>query len=196
MTEIPRILAIDCATRFGFAFGEAGQKPVSGSKWFTRDGKKPKGGSISNGAKFSNALRYAAEAAKEFNPTHIYCEAPIAPNAKTGQTSTAVMLVLYGLPAALQGMFYTLGHHHWDFAHQSSVRSHFIGKGNGKGEAAKAAVQRKCVALGWMNWTDPDISTDRADALALWSYAEMREAPKLCQPVDELFVNSLSRRRA
>lgn len=193
---VPRILALDVASRFGYAFGEAGQKPVSGSKWFTRDGAKPKGGTISNGAKFANALRYATEAAKEFNPTHIFCEAPIAPNAKSGQTSTTVMLVLYGLPAALQGMFYTLGHYHWEFAHQGSVRSHFIGKGNGKGDVAKAAVQRKCVALGWMSWDDDDITTDRTDALAVWSYAEMRVAPKLCQPVDPLLIHAQSRRRA
>lgn len=196
MSEIPRILAIDCATKFGWAFGEAGTKPVSGSKYFTKDGEKPKGGSISNGAKFSNALRYAVEASREFKPTHIFCEAPIAPNAKSGQTSKDVMLVLYGLPAALQGMFYTLGHHHWEFAYQSSIRKHFIGTGGLKGPEAKARVWRKCMALGWIDPSDPDISEDRTDALAIWSWAEMRLAPKLCQPVDELFVKSQSRRRA
>jgi hypothetical protein len=189
----PRLLTIDCASRFGWCFGVTGEKPQSGSRHFTRDGNPPKGGSISNGAKFYNAMRWAAWAAKEFQPTHVFCEAPIAPNAKQGQTSSSTMTVLYGLPACLQGVFYGLGVYSFDYAYPNSVRSHFIGKGNLPGEKAKPMVWRKCVALGWIDIHDEDISHDRSDACAIWSWAETRIAPKLAQPVDDLFLKANAR---
>jgi hypothetical protein len=190
----PRILTLDLATRFGFAFGEAGQKPTSGSRYFTRDGNAPKGGSISNGAKFWNAMRFASEVYDLYKPTHVVCESPIAPNAKEGQTSTAVFEVLYGLPAAVRGMLFGLGCYEWQYAYASSIRKHFIGNGSKKGEEAKPIVFRKCVALGWIDPTDDDISHDRSDALAIWSWAEAHLAPKLAQPVDDLFLKSRGRR--
>lgn len=193
MNDVPRILAIDCATRFGWAFGPAGEKPVSGSQYFTRDGKAPKGGSISNGAKFYNAMRWAAWASKEFTPTHVFCEAPIAPNAKQGETSSVVLGVLYGLPACLEGMLYGLGIYHFEYAYPNSVRRNFIGKGNLKGEIAKPMVWRKCIALGWLDINDDDISHDRTDALAIWSWAETKIAPRLAQPVDDLFLKATAR---
>ena len=195
MDSAPRILAIDCASRFGFAFGVAGEKPVSGSRWFTRTGAAPKGGSISNGAKFWNAMRYASWAAEEYRPTHIFCEAPIAPNAKQGETSSAVFEVLYGLPACLRGMFFGLGRYNFEYAYPNSIRKHFIGKGNLPGPQAKPLVWNKCLALGWISATDEDLSHDRTDALAIWSWAETHIAPKIAQPVDDLFVQAERRKR-
>ncbi len=193
-TLAPRILTLDLASRFGFAFGAAGEKPVSGSRYFTKDGRAPKDGSISNGAKFWNAMRFASEVYDLYKPTHVICESPIAPNAKEGQTSTAVFEVLYGLPAAVRGMLFGLGCYDWQYAYASSVRKHFIGSGSKKGEEAKPIVFRKCVALGWIDPnTEDDLSHDRSDALAIWSWAEANLAPKLAQPVDDLFLKARSR---
>lgn len=196
MSDAPRILSLDLASRFGFAFGPAGAKPLSGSRYFTRDGRAPKGGPISNGAKFWNAMRFISWAIEEYKPTNIICELPIAPSSKQGQTSAAAFEILYGLPAAVRGMAYGLGVYEWEYATPSTVRKHFIGKGGLKGEEAKPIVFRKCVALGWISPTDEDISHDRSDALAIWSWAEARLAPKLAQPVDDLFVKAAARKAA
>jgi hypothetical protein len=169
-SNAPRILTLDLASRFGWAFGAAGTKPVSGSRYFTRDGLAPKGGSISNGAKFWNAMRFASEAFDLYKPTIVVCEAPIAPNAKDGQTSASVFEVLYGLPAAVRGMLYGLGCYEWQYAYASQIRKHFIGHGSKKGEDAKPIVFRKCVSLGWIDPnSEEDLSYDRSDALAIWS---------------------------
>lgn len=190
----PKILALDLATRFGWAVGSAGEKPTSGSRFFTRDGRPPKGGAISNGAKFWNVMRFATEIYKQHQPTHVVCEAPIAPNAKSGQTSTDTFEILYGLPAVFRGMLFGLGCFDWSYAHASAVRKHFIGKGNLKGDEAKPLVFRKCVALGWINPVeDEDLSHDRSDALAVWSWAEAKLAPRMAQPVDDLFLRAKRR---
>lgn len=195
MTLAPRILSLDLASRFGWAFGAAGEKPVSGSRYFTRNGDAPKGGPISNGAKFWNAMRFISEIVEEMKPTDIVCEMPIAPSSKQGQTSTAAFEILYGLPAAIRGMAYGLGVFNWEYATPSTVRKHFIGNGGLKGEEAKPIVFRKCIALGWILPTDEDLSHDRSDALAIWSWAEAKLAPKLSQPVDDLFLKATSKRR-
>lgn len=196
MTEAPRILTLDLASRFGWAFGVAGCTPVSGSRYFTRNGKAPKDGPISNGAKFWNAMRFISSVIDEYGPTTIVCETPIAPSSKQGQTSTAAFEILYGLPAAVRGMAYGLNVYDWQYATPSTVRKHFIGNGGLKGEEAKPIVFRKCMALGWILPTDEDLSHDRSDALAIWSWAEAKLAPKLAQPVDDLFLKVASRRRA
>lgn len=198
MEDAPRILALDLATRFGWAFGAAGEEPISGSRYFSRDGRAPKGGPISNGAKFWNGMRFAAEFHEQYAPTHVFCEMPIAPNSqsKQGQTSSAVFEVLYGLPAAVRGMLYGLGCYQWEYASASSVRKHFIGKGGLKGDVAKPLVFEKCLKLGWISAADEDLSHDRSDALAIWSFAETQLAPKFAQPVDDLFLAAASRRRA
>ncbi|UDF29338.1 UNVERIFIED_ORG: hypothetical protein LHK14_17770 [Roseateles sp. XES5] len=196
MTFAPRILALDLATRFGWAFGAAGEKPVSGSRYFTRTGEAPKGGPISNGAKFWNAMRFISEIVEEMRPTDIVCEQPIAPSSKQGQTSTAAFETLYGLPAAIRGMAYGLGVFNWEYATPSTVRKHFIGNGGMKGEDAKPIVFRKCIALGWILPTDDDLSHDRSDALAIWSWGEAKLAPKLAQPVDDLFLIAAAKRRS
>ncbi len=197
MSDAPRILTLDLASRFGWAFGVAGTKPISGSRYFTRDGGAPKGGPISNGAKFWNAMRFISWAIEAYHPTNIICEMPIAPNSKAGQTSTAAFETLYGLPAAVRGMAYGLNVYDWEYAAVSAVRKHFIGKGGMKGDEAKPAVFRKCVALGWIDpTTEDDLSYDRSDGLAIWSYAEAKLAPKLAQPVDDLFLKAASRNRS
>lgn len=195
MSDAPRILALDLATKFGWAFGAAGVKPVSGSRFFTRSGDAPKDGPISNGAKFWNAMRFISGAIAEHKPTHIICEQPIAPNAKQGQTSTTVFETLYGLPAAVRGMAYGLHVYDWEYVTVSTVRKHFIGNGGKKGDEAKPIVFRKCVALGWIDpLTETDLAHDRSDALAIWSWAEAKLAPKLAQPVDDLFLKAAKKR--
>jgi hypothetical protein len=197
MTDAPKILALDLASKFGFAIGAAGEKPVSASRYFTRSGSAPKNGPVSNGAKFWHAMRFISGVIEEHRPTHIVCEQPIAPSSKQGQTSTNAFEILYGLPAAVRGMAFGLGVYEWSYATPSTVRKHFIGKGGMKGEEAKPIVFRKCVSLGWIDpTTDTDLAYDRSDALAIWSWAEAALAPQLAQPVDDLFLKAASKKRA
>ena len=105
-------------------------------------------------------------------------------------------MILNGLPAVIEFMAYQLGVYDHRRIAVSSVRSHFIGKGNLPGEKAKPLVFAKCQALGWIGKDDADQSFDRSDALAIWSYAEVAFAPKHAQPVDDLFVRAQARGRA
>jgi hypothetical protein len=188
MSDAPKILAIDGASRFGFAIGRVGERPHSGSRWFA------KGQGASHGAIAAGALRWTTEVIQAEKPDVIFWEKPLLQAMVSGQTTAATAEILIGLPFAVQGMAYLLGVYDFKTVMVSQVRSHFIGK-NIKGPEGKQAVWRKCMALGWINSADEDLTEDRTDALALWSYAETKIAPKLCQPVDDLFIKS-SRRAA
>ena len=195
-SDRPRILFFDFATKLGWAFGVAGVKPVSGSLFVSKDGNAPRGGGLTNPQKFGNAQRMALSFYEAFKPTVVAWESAFPAGAGKGQTTTANVAVEWGLPAVFVGMFYNLGVYSYDDAYPSTIRKHFIGHGAKKGDDAKAAVFRKCVALGWINpATDIDLSYDRSDALAGWSWAEAKTSPKLAQPVDDLFLKSNSRRK-
>lgn len=65
----------------------------------------------------------------------------------------------------------------------SSVRKHFIGRGNMKSAEAKAAVQDRCRLLNW----DYGDSNDRSDANAVWAYAMSRRYPEWAPKATPLF---------
>lgn len=184
----PRILALDVATNVGWAYGEAGQPPRSGSfRCATPDS--------SRGAVFSGAGRWTTKFLTA-NPVDILAiEAPLPGSHVEGKTTIKTATILMGLPAVIEFMAYQLKVYDQHRVGLSSVRKHFIGKGGIKGEVAKPLVWRKCVALGWISAEDDDLSHDRSDALAVWSYAEKEHAPKLTQPVDDLFVKAAQRTR-
>ena len=188
--QTPRILFFDFATKLGFAFGVAGIKPISGSRYVSKDGTAPKGGGLTNPQKFGNAQKMALEFYEQFKPTAVGWESAFASGAGKGQTTTANVAVEWGLPAVFVAMFYNLGVHTFCDAYPNTIRKHFTG--NGKSD--KPVVFRKCVSLQWINpATDDDLSYDRSDALAGWSWAEAHLAPKLAQPVDDLLIQSRSR---
>jgi hypothetical protein len=188
MSDAPKILAIDGASYFGFAIGRAGERPRSGSRWFA------KGQGASQGAVFSGAMKWLSTVIDAEHPDMIVIEAPLNPEFTKGFSNINNVEVSFGLAGCLHGMAFLRGIYDFESVQVRQVRSHFIGK-NIKGPEGKQAVWRKCMALGWINSTDDDLTEDRTDALALWSYAETKIAPKLCQPVDDLFIKS-SRRAA
>jgi len=193
MTDAPKILFIDAATYFGWAIGRAGDPargiiPRSGSAFFA------KAAGASRGAVFWGAMKFTADMIQSETPDEIIVEAPLAATLVQGNTNVNTTEVLMGLPAAIEGMAYGLGVYNVSIARVSSIRKHFIGK-NKKGEIAKPEVWRKCMAMGWISASDEDLSHDRTDALAGWSYAETLLAPKLAFPVDDLFINAEKRKR-
>ncbi len=182
----PKILAIDGATRFGWAVGVAGQIPRSGSRLFA------KGAGASHGAVFAGALTFIAEMVKSESPDIIVIEKPLNPEFTKGFSSISNVEVSFGIAACIEGMAYVSRIFKFEQPTVGQIRSHFIGK-NIRGDEGKQAVWRKCVAMGWMSAADDDISLDRSDALAVWSYAEHAYAPKLAQPVDDLFLKAKNR---
>jgi hypothetical protein len=185
MTDTPRILATDVARHLGWAYGVAGRPPRSGSIECAK-------ADASRGAVFSGAGRWLTRFIQE-NPVDILViEAPLPGSFVQGQTNQRTAEILLGMPAVIEFMAYQLGVYRHERVNQSSVKKHFVGVGKGD---QKAAIRKKCLALGWVSPDDEDLSTDRTDALAVWSYAEMRFAPKLTQPVDGLFVAAERRKR-
>jgi len=187
MTAV-RILHLDAATRTGFAYGPAGQKPISGSfRCAAPD--------ASQGAVFAGAMRWITT----FHASHpidvLGIEASAAGSNVAGKTTLRTSEILNGLPACFIGMAFLLGIYEAKRVAVSSIRAHFIGAGNLKGEIAKPRVLEKCRALGWIDKGDQDQSFDRSDALAGWSYCEWFYAAKQSQPVNDLFVAAQRRQR-
>lgn len=183
----PRILAFDAATDLGWAYGMAGQPPRSGAV-------RCAGSEASRGAVFSGAGRWITRFLELNRADILAIEAPLPGSHVAGKTNIKTATILQGIPAVLEFMAYELKLYRQERVLLSSVRKHFIGKGNLPGERAKPLVRRKCIALGWISVDDP-MSYDRSDALAVWSYAESVFAPKFTQPVDDLFVKAAVRQR-
>lgn len=181
------ILGIDGASRLGWAYGPAGEPPRSSSFQCAAQ-------EASRGAIFSGAGRWLTAFMAKYPVDLLAIEAPLPGTQVSGKTNVATTTILFGLPAVLEFMAYQ----HRCYRHErvllTSVRKHFIGRGNMPGDEAKQAVWRKCMALGWIRSTDDDLSNDRTDALAVWSYAETTFAPKMAQPVDDLFVKAQRRK--
>lgn len=187
MTDAPKILFVDAASRYGWARGRPGEKPESGSARFAPEG-------ASQGAIAWGAMSFIAHQVQTYRPDEIVVEAPLPATLVNGKTTVSTQEILMGLPFAIQGMAYGLQMYRVSVAPVSKIRTHFIGK-NAKGEIAKPMVWRKCMALGWISANDEDLSHDRTDALAGWHYAGTVLCPQLAQPIDDLFVKAEERKR-
>lgn len=188
MSSAPHILAIDAATQLGWAYGQAGKPPRSGSFRCAAPDS-------SRGAVFSGAGQWITAFISQ-NPVDILSiEAPLPGSHVQDKTNIKTATILMGLPAVLEFMAYQLKVYQHERVLLSSVRKHFIGKGNLPGEKAKPLVWRKCLAMGWISADDEDLSHDRTDACAVWSYTEAQFAAHVTQPVDDLFVKSAMRKR-
>ena len=152
------ILALDIATVTGFALGKAGESPVSGSVRLKATDVDPDRGIARLG-------RWLGEQFTISKPDLVVIEAPLPPNGPLSNPSTITFLHqaaggakgvcgLYGLRCASVNV--------------QTVRRHFIGKG--RPPNPKAEVLARCKQLGWIDNASKD--HDRADALALWDYAQ------------------------
>lgn len=174
----PRILAIDAASRMGWAYGPAGLAPRSGSFDCAKKG-------ASRGAVFSGAGRWITKFLQSDDVDLLVIESPMIAG---GPMPKATSEILQGLPAVLEFMAFQLGVYQHRRVAVNSVRKHFLG--SGRAEDSKLKTFQKCCALGWIDKEDDDQSFDRSDALAIWSYAETEFAPRLAQPVDGLFLKA------
>jgi hypothetical protein len=150
------VLALDLATRTGFAIGEIGsvRKPNSGTVRFAGQG-------ASHEAIFAGALQWMSEACTGWTrPDVIVWEAPLPTSFKGGSTNINTSTLLFGLPAIMGAVAYLKGIYDVRKATTKDIRNHFIGC-NPKRIEAKKLTMRQCRAMGWTVEDD-----NEADALA------------------------------
>lgn len=151
-------MAFDIASNTGFAFGETGSRPRSGSIRFAPAGSDHE-------LIFANALKWASEQMRVERPGLVIWEAPIPAAFKSGFTNVNTTKILYGLPAVFGAVAHLLGVNDIREAPVQSIRRHFIGQ-NPKKAVAKKLIIAHCRSLGLSPADD-----NEADALAIWHYA-------------------------
>lgn len=188
----PRILFLDLASKFGYAFGIPGHKPISGSLYFTHNGRPLKDGVTPDMPRtFANVQRFTEAVYELYQPTVVGYEAPVPAHAMKGRTNANTFDILHGIPANMTGTMYRYGIHHFHVPTVKMIR-HFFLDGNTKkmdGKQEKEAVFRKCVALEWIDVVNElDNARDRSDALAGWSWLETFLAPRKANHIDRWTV--------
>lgn len=153
-----RILALDLASKLGFAFGSAAEGVLgSGSHKLPVTGE--------NVGQFLHAYCvWLHDKISETSAGEVIFEMPVLPN--LGKTSLVTLRKLY----SLCGVTELLAHERQiacTEANLSDIRSHALGKGNvpRKRDLVKPAIIAWCRARGWTVRDD-----NQADALALLSF--------------------------
>jgi crossover junction endodeoxyribonuclease RuvC len=151
------ILALDIATRMGWALGEPGDVPVSGTVRFGSD-------DASLWARYHHALRWAIDrfVHGQQKITKLVIEDQLNPQAFSSKEGAEL---LYGLPAIIGACAYDRRIYEIERHKVADVRGFFINRRGLKTDDAKVAVMRRCRKLGW-----PVIDHNAADACALWAY--------------------------
>jgi hypothetical protein len=167
-------MALDLASTSGFAIGEPGGTPLSGSVRFASAG-------ASHEAIFAKASQWMNGALVAHVPGTVVWEAPLATSFRKGQSNINTTTLLYGLPAVIGAVAYLKGIYDIRKASTRDVRMHFIGQ-NPKGHIGKKLVMRQCRAMGWS-----PIDDNESDALALWHYMCALIEPKLAIAPTPLF---------
>jgi crossover junction endodeoxyribonuclease RuvC len=172
----PRILALDLASRTGWAVGHVGdERPRSGSVRFAREG-------AGLGAIYAGCRQWLVDfVAADPDIRLIVFEAPMAPQHMAGFTTAHIIRVLIGLCAVVEEFGHAGGYDVRE-AKVSEVREHFLGSGRHKRKEAKSLTIAACNRLGWVPADD-----NAADALALWHYQASVLDPKLALQCSPLF---------
>lgn len=161
------VLALDIATKIGWAEGQPGSIPRFGSQRLAPDGS-------SQAAIFGGMIGFLGTRLQAFKPRTIVFEAPELFRLRSGKATRATIEVLFGLPAVMQGVANRMGVHDVQEASSNDYRDFFIGKRNLKRAAAKAATIEECHRRGWMVAND-----DEGDACALWAFMCAVKVPAL-----------------
>lgn len=163
MREGGTILALDIATRLGWAFGRPGERPSYGSVRLAPQG-------ASNGAIGRGMLRWMTDFLTVSKVDALYYEVPLNPKMSGLKTTFATARILLGLPFLVETIAEARGLFYLREAGVYDVRKHFTGEARPKDK--KLAVMARCRQLGW-----PVDDDNAGDALALWDFACALEAP-------------------
>lgn len=171
--KLASILALDIASRTGWAFGRPGEYPLSGSVRLAPPG-------ASNGAIGRGMLRWLTDFITVSKPDILYYEVPLDPRHMGSKTTFKTARILLGLPFLVETIAEARGIYRLREAGVQDVRKHFCGTPRPKDK--KAAVLARCRQLRW----DP-VDDNAADALALWDFACAIEAPGVAIATAPLF---------
>jgi hypothetical protein len=174
------VLALDIATRTGFALGRVGEQPAFGS---IRFGKSSSDDNVIFGAALDWTSRFLEPQPR---PDLLALEALLPPTAMGGKTTAAVRDRLAGLHGVIRGVASLRGIARIEDYAVGSVRQHFIGDRKAKRDVAKRETMRRCLQLGWNSVDD-----NAADALATWSYCCSLIDPRLALRTVPLFNQAL-----
>ena len=150
------VLALDLATRVGFAFDGGAGAPITGSRTL-------RGGAGALGAMGKDCSAWLAEMIETIKPDILAFEAPLmGGRGVVFNAATARLLIGLAFLAETIAEAYELRCYE---AHVQSVRKYFLGTARSKN--AKKETVARCRMLGW------DVAThDAADAAALWAFAK------------------------
>lgn len=160
------VLALDLATRFGWAEGPVGGTPRYGSERFAPSGSD-------RGAVIAGSIRFFQRRFMAFRPMKVVFEAPLAPSQVRGRTNVNTARTLLALPAVVEGLCNLNGIYRVEEAKVSDIRRWFIGS-NPRGDLGKKMVIERLRLMGH----DPE-DDNAADALALWFYTCAKSDPDL-----------------
>lgn len=153
-----RIAALDIATTCGFAFGEAGAIPQSGSVRLKRPGEPPEVAAFNMRAFLRDRLtleRFDMLALEHF----------LNPVAQKSADAVILQIMCFGVAVA-EGMARGI---RIEAPQPSTIRKHFIGCANmGARKDTKAAVLARAKVLGYVPRDCRD--TDRSDACAVFDF--------------------------
>lgn len=163
------ILALDNATRLGFAHGVVGGAPSWGSQDFGRG--------RSNGEVLSAFRAWLVAKIEATRPTLVCFESPYMPvgnNPFAAPANALTIRRLYAFAGITEAVCFER-HLRCAEARPSEITKAFLGGPAPRGrQAKKAATVKMCRLLGFA--VDDD---DQADALALWCYAEAQFSPSM-----------------
>lgn len=152
------LIGIDASTTAtGYAFGGMSDAAQRGGCW-----KLPGADEQVFDKTLARATESVSDLCKMLRAKHVVIEAPLLlVDNRSAHTAMALIQLTGAIRAAARraGARVTL-------CAASTVRKHFIGKGNLKSDEAKAAVMARCAELGWPFEND----NNRADANAVWAY--------------------------
>lgn len=154
-----KLLALDPATVMGFAYGEAGAIPRSGSVRLKRPGEAAEVAAF-------NALAFLRDLFVLDKPDLCFLEHYLNPVAQKSADAVILQLMVYGVIVATCQSYQV----RYETAHAATIRKHFIGAANaGRRQDTKLAVLNRAKALGYIPRDCRD--DNRADALAAWDFA-------------------------
>ncbi|MDB5596228.1 MAG: hypothetical protein JWM36_3189 [Hyphomicrobiales bacterium] len=181
MTEAALIVALDIATTTGVAYGRVGEAPRFMSQSFRAD-TSDISGHVDASAK---AQVWAIDFLNTVQPDFLVIEAPLEFTPHGGNANTTIRLT--SLVSIVGAVAKNLGYA-VRFGKVSTVRSAFLGRGNGNlpGDFAKREVMRFCLGAGWKPST-----LDQADAGALWWWFGNELQPQTSQPMSPLLLKIL-----
>lgn len=152
------MLTLDLATVTGWAEGEFGQTPRSGSIRLASTG-------ATRGEVLAGAIRFLGERWKAWKPHVVVFEAPLAPSIMGGKTNFNTTRTLVALPGIVEALCALKGVWTVREARVIDVRKFLLGS-NPAGQVGKKLVMERMRELGHEPRDD-----NESDALALWYYA-------------------------